>query len=134
MGLQLAVSGDGAPKLSVGRLLRPRDLFLDHWHDVLLHVRVAPGIGDTSSDPGFVEGWLDGRPFAHDLYGVVDGKGSAEQEGTLRLCRNRRVTYFKYGIYRDRQAERWIVGFDRFRRGATRRIRRDRTALKITLY
>ena len=120
MGLQLAVSGDGAPKLTVGRLLRPRDQFLDHWHDVLLHAKVAPGGGNTSSDPGFVEGWLDGQPFAPGLYGVVDGKGTVNRKEPFGYAGLVGCTYFKYGIYRDRQAERWIVAFDRFRRGATR--------------
>lgn len=120
MGLQLAVSGDGAPKLTVGRLLHPRDLFLDHWHDVLLHMKVAPQVGSAPSDPGFVEGWLDGEPFSHDLYGVLDSEGTANKKEPFGYAGLVGCTYFKYGIYRDRQAERWIVAFDRFRRGATR--------------
>ena len=120
MGLQLAVSGDGAPKLSVGRLLRPRDQFLDHWHDVLLHMKVAPGGANTARDPGFVEGWLDGQPFSPDLYGVLDGQGTVNRSEPFGYAGLVGCTYFKYGIYRDRQAERWAVAFDRFRRGATR--------------
>lgn len=120
MGLQLAVSGDGAPKLSVGRLTRPRDLFLDHWHDVLLHAKVVPPAGSTPGEPGFVEGWLDGQRFSPDLYGVLDGKGTVNKKQPFGYAGLVGCTYFKYGIYRDRQAERWIVAFDRFRRGATR--------------
>jgi len=120
MGLQLAVSGDGAPKLTVGRLLHPRDQFLDHWHDVLLHVRIVPQPGSASGDPGFVEGWLDGQRFSPDLYGVLDGKGTVNKKQPFGYAGLVGCTYFKYGIYRDRQAERWIVAFDRFRRGATR--------------
>jgi hypothetical protein len=120
MGLQLAVSGDGAPKLSVGRIMRQRDLFLDHWHDVVLHAMIAPSAGKTPSDPSFVEGWLDGQPFARGLYGVLDGKGTADKREPFGYAGLVGCTYFKYGIYRDRQAERWIIGFDRFRRGATR--------------
>lgn len=120
MGLQLAVSGDGAPKLTVGRIMRPHEQFLDHWHDVLLHVKVAPRHGTTQSDPGFVEGWLDGQRFAHGLYGVLDSKGTVDKREPFAYAGLVGCTYFKYGIYRDRQAERWIVAFDRFRRGATR--------------
>lgn len=120
MGLQLAVSGDGAPKLSVGRLMRQHDLFLDRWHDVLLHVKVAPRVGKAPGDPGFVEGWMDGQPFAQGLYGVLDGKGTVDKREPFGYAGLVGCTYFKYGIYRDRQAERWIVAFDRFRRGATR--------------
>lgn len=120
MGLQLAVSGDGAPKLSVGRIMRPHDQFLDHWHDVLLHVKLAPRGGKVLSDPGFVEGWLDNQPFAYGLYGVLDSKGTVDKRERFGYAGLVGCTYFKYGIYRDRQAERWLIAFDRFRRGATR--------------
>lgn len=120
MGLQLAVSGDGAPKLTVGRIMQPHELFLDHWHDVLLHVKIAPRRGNTQGDPGFVEGWLDGQPFAQGLYGVLDSKGTVDKREPFGYAGLVGCTYFKYGIYRDRQAERWIVAFDRFRRGAAR--------------
>jgi hypothetical protein len=100
--------------------MRQHDLFLDHWHDVLLHVKVAPRVGKALGDPGFVEGWMDGQPFAQGLYGVLDGKGTVDKREPFGYAGLVGCTYFKYGIYRDRQAERWIVAFDRFRRGATR--------------
>jgi hypothetical protein len=119
MGLQLAVSGDRARKVSVGQLMRHRGLFLDRWHEVVLHVKVAPA-GGTRTDPGFVEGWLDGQPFANGIYGVADGQGMADPTEPFGYTGLVGCTYFKYGIYRDRQAEPWTIAFDRFRRGASR--------------
>jgi hypothetical protein len=119
MGLQLAVSGDHVRKVSVGQLMRHRDPFLDRWHEVLLHVKVMPG-GKRTDNAGFVEGWLDGQPFADGLYGVLDGKDTVDVAEPFGYAGLVGCTYFKYGIYRDRQAEPWSIGFDRFRRGATR--------------
>jgi Polysaccharide lyase len=119
MGLQLAVSGDRARKISVGQLMRHRDGFLDRWHEVLLHVKVMPP-GERPNEVGFVEGWLDGQPFANGLYGVLDGKGGADPMEPFGYAGLVGCTYFKYGIYRDRQAEPWTIAFDRFRRGASR--------------
>jgi hypothetical protein len=120
MGLQLAVSGDQARKISVGQLMRHREPFLDRWHEVLLHVKVMPQRPGQSGDAGFVEGWLDGQPFADGLYGVKDGKGSADLAEPFGYAGLVGCTYFKYGIYRDRQDGPWSIAFDRFRRGATR--------------
>jgi hypothetical protein len=120
MGLQLAVSGDRVRKVSVGQLTRHRDQFLDRWHSVVLHVKVAPLGGRRAGDPGFVEGWLDGQPFGSGLYGVRDGKGMIDPAEPFGYAGLVGCTYFKYGIYRDRQAEPWTVAFDRFRRGMTR--------------
>jgi hypothetical protein len=119
MGLQLAVAGDHSRKVSVGQLMQPRDQFLDRWHDVLLHVQVMPA-GDRAGKPGYVEGWLDGKPFATGLYGVVDDKGMIDPSERFGYAGLVGCTYFKYGIYRDSQAEPWTIAFDRFRRGATR--------------
>ncbi|HET6157118.1 MAG TPA: heparin lyase I family protein [Dongiaceae bacterium] len=119
MGLQLAVSGDNVRKVAVGQLMRHRRPFLDRWHEVLLHVKVMPRSG-RSEDLGFVEGWLDGQPFANGLYGILDGKGTVDTEEPFGYAGLVGCTYFKYGIYRDRQAEPWSIAFDRFRRGATR--------------
>lgn len=119
MGLQLAVSGDRARKISVGQLMRHRSSFLDRWHDVLLHVKVMPQ-GKPSADPGLVEGWLDGQPFADGRYGVLDGKGTVDEAEPFGYAGLVGCTYFKQGIYRDRQDEPWSIAFDRFRRGATR--------------
>ena len=120
MGLQLAVSGDQARKISVGQLMRHREPFLDRWHEVLLHVKVVPQRPGQSGDAGFVEGWLDGQPFADGLYGVKDGKGSVDLAEPFGYAGLVGCTYFKYGIYRDRQDAPWSIAFDRFRRGATR--------------
>ena len=120
MGLQLAVSGDQARKISIGQLMRHREPFLDRWHEVLLHVKVVPQRPGQSGDAGFVEGWLDGQPFADGLYGVKDGKGSADLAEPFGYAGLVGCTYFKYGIYRDRQDAPWSIAFDRFRRGATR--------------
>jgi hypothetical protein len=120
MGLQLAVSGDQVRKVSVGQLMRHRDAFLDRWHEVLLHAKVTPQEEARPGDAGFVEGWLDGQPFASGLYGVVDGKGTVDRAELFGYAGLVGCTYFKYGIYRDRQAVPWTIGFDRFRRGATR--------------
>jgi len=119
MGLQLAVAGDHVRKIPVGQLMRHRDSFLDRWHEVLLHAKVMPQ-DERPDDAGFVEGWLDGQPFADGLYGVLDGKGTADPAEPFGYAGLVGCTYFKYGIYRDRQAEPWTIGFDRFRRGATR--------------
>ena len=121
IGLQLAVSSDDVRKISVGQLMRHRGPFLDRWHDVLLHVKVVPrGAELQPADVGFVEGWLDGQPFVKGRYGMVDETGApdvAEPFGYTGLVG---CTYFKYGIYRDSQSDPWTIGFDRFRRGATR--------------
>lgn len=119
MGLQLAVSGDKARKVSVGQLMHDRDAFLDRWHEVLLHAKVMPQ-GNRPDEPSFVEGWLDGRPFANGRYGVLDGKGIVDETEPFGYAGLVGCTYFKYGIYRDSQAEPWSIAFDRFRRGATR--------------
>jgi len=119
MGLQLAVSGDKARKVSVGQLMRRRDGFLDRWHEVLLHVKVMPQ-GNRPNEPSFVEGWLDGRPFSNGRYGVLDGSGVVDETEQFGYAGLVGCTYFKYGIYRDSQAEPWTIAFDRFRRGATR--------------
>ncbi len=119
MGLQLAVSGDAARKISVGQLMRHRDQFLDRWHEVVLHANVMP---QTQPDNvGFVEGWLDGQPFANGVYGMLDGKGTVDRAEPFGYAGLVGCTYFKYGIYRDRQAEPWSIAFDRFRRGASRK-------------
>jgi hypothetical protein len=120
MGLQLAVSGDQARKISIGQLMRHRDRFVDRWHEVLLHVKVTPRARAGSEDAGYVEGWLDGQPFANGLYGVLDGKGTVDPAEPFGFAGLVGCTYFKYGIYRDRQDEPWSIAFDRFRRGATR--------------
>jgi Polysaccharide lyase len=119
MGLQLAVSGDVVRKVSVGQLMRHRDAFVDRWHEVLLHVKLMPN-GKRANEVGFVEGWLDGQPFANGLYGVLDGKGTVDPMEPFGYVGLVGCTYFKYGIYRDRQAEPWTIAFDRFRRGASR--------------
>jgi polysaccharide lyase-like protein len=121
MGLQLAVSGDQARKISVGQLMRHRTPFLDRWHEVLLHVKVLPQVSGQSDDPGFIEGWLDGQPFADGLYGIKDGSGHVDLAEPFGYAGLVGCTYFKYGIYRDRQDEPWSIAFDHFRRGATRR-------------
>ncbi|WP_162917602.1 heparin lyase I family protein [Dongia deserti] len=121
MGLQLAVSGDQARKISVGQLMRHRDPFLDRWHEVLLHVKVMPQGRASPGDSGFVEGWLDGQPFADGLYGVEDDSGIVDRAEPFGYSGLVGCTYFKYGIYRDRQDEPWSIAFDRFRRGATRK-------------
>ena len=121
MGLQLAVAGDQARKVSVGQLMRHRDLFLDRWHEVLLHAKVMPPEGNRPGNSGFVEGWLDGQPFANGLYGVMDGKGTADPSEPFGYAGLVGCTYFKYGIYRDRQPEPWSIAFDGFRRGASRK-------------
>jgi len=120
MGLQLAVAGDRVRKVAVGQVMRHRELFLDHWHEVVLHARVMPENPKRPSDGGFVEGWLDGQPFANGLYGVLEGKGAVDAGEPFGYAGLVGCTYFKYGIYRDRQAEPWTIAFDRFRRGATR--------------
>jgi len=120
MGLQLAVAGDRVRKVSVGQLMRHRDLFLDRWHQVVLHVKVIPQQAGRPDDAGFVEGWLDGQAFANGLYGILDGKGTLDRSEPFGYAGLVGCTYFKYGIYRDRQAEPWSIAFDRFRRGATR--------------
>lgn len=121
IGVQLAVSSDDVRKISVGQLMRHRGPFLDRWHDVLLHVKVVPRRAEPPpTDVGFVEGWLDGQPFVKGRYGMVDETGApdvAEPFGYTGLVG---CTYFKYGIYRDSQSAPWTIGFDRFRRGATR--------------
>jgi hypothetical protein len=119
MGLQLAVSGDAARKISVGQLMRHRDQFLDRWHEVVLHAKVMPQTRPDNA--GFVEGWLDGQPFASGLYGMLDGKGTVDRAEPFGYAGLVGCTYFKYGIYRDRQAEPWSIAFDRFRRGASRK-------------
>jgi hypothetical protein len=121
IGVQLAVSSDDVRKISVGQLMRHRGPFLDRWHDVLLHVKVAPrGAGLPTDDVGFVEGWLDGRPFIKGRYGMVDETGAPDVAEPFGYSGLVGCTYFKYGIYRDSQSEPWTIGFDRFRRGATR--------------
>jgi hypothetical protein len=119
MGLQLAVAGDNSRKTSVGQLMQPRDRFLDRWHDVLLHAKVMP-TGNVVGSSGYVEGWLDGKPFTTDLYGVMDDKGTLDPSEPFGYAGLVGCTYFKYGIYRDSQAEPWTIAFDRFRRGMTR--------------
>jgi hypothetical protein len=119
MGLQLAVSGDHVRKVAVGQLMRHRNPFLDRWHEVVLHVKVMLP-SERPDDVGFVEGWLDGQPFANGLYGVLDGKGTVDTAEPFGYAGLVGCTYFKYGIYRDRQAEPWSIAFDHFRRGATR--------------
>jgi hypothetical protein len=121
MGLQLAVSGDEARKISVGQLMRHRDRFLDRWHDVLLHVKVMPQASAQPNEAGFVEGWLDGQPFSDGLYGVKDGSGTVDRAEPFGYRGLVGCTYFKYGIYRDRQDGPWSIAFDGFRRGATRK-------------
>ena len=49
---------------------------------------------------------------------ITEGHDETEPFGYAGLVG---CTYFKYGIYRDSQAEPWTIAFDRFRRGATRR-------------
>jgi hypothetical protein len=121
IGVQLAVSSDDVRKISVGQLMRHRGPFLDRWHDVLLHVKVVPrGAGFPANDVGFVEGWLDGQPFIKGLYGMVDETGAPDMAEPFGYAGLIGCTYFKYGIYRDSQPEPWTIGFDRFRRGATR--------------
>jgi hypothetical protein len=120
MGLQLAVAGDRVRKVSVGQVMRHRDLFLDRWHEVVLHAKIMPEDPKRPDDFGFVEGWLDGQPFANGLYGVLDGNGAVDTGEPFGYTGLVGCTYFKYGIYRDRQAEPWSIAFDRFRRGATR--------------
>ncbi len=125
MGLQLAVSSENVRKISVGQLMRHRDLFLDRWHDVLLHVKVVPRAecacaGAQPTDVGFVEGWLDGQPFTGGRYGMVDETGAPDVAEPFGYASLSGCTYFKYGIYRDRQEEPWTIAFDRFRRGMTR--------------
>ena len=120
MGLQLVVAGDQARKVTVGQLMRHRDLFLDRWHDVVLHAKVMPPEGDRPRNSGFVEGWLDDQPFANGLYGVVDGKGMADPTEPFGYAGLVGCTYFKYGIYRDRQPDPWSIAFDSFRRGESR--------------
>ena len=120
MGLQLAVAGDRARKVSVGQLMQHRDPFLDRWHEVVLHAKVMPQENEAAGNPGFVEGWLDGRPFSNGLYGVLDGMGAVDRTEPFGYAGLVGCTYFKYGIYRDRQADPWSIAFDHFRRGATR--------------
>lgn len=119
MGLQLAVAGDNARKVPVGQLMQPRDRFLDRWHDVLLHAKVMPA-GSVVGNSGYVEGWLDGKPFTTGLYGVMDDKGTFDPAEPFGYAGLVGCTYFKYGIYRDSQSEPWTIAFDHFRRGATR--------------
>jgi hypothetical protein len=119
IGLQLAVAGDNSRKVSVGQLMEPRDQFLDRWHEVLLHTKVMPA-GNVAGSAGYVEGWLDGKPFATGLYGVTDDKGTFDPSEPFGYAGLVGCTYFKYGIYRDSQAEPWTIAFDRFRRGTTR--------------
>lgn len=121
MGLQLAVSGDRARKISVGQLMRHRAPFLGRWHEVLLHMRVAPQRPGQSEDAGFIEGWLDGQPFADGVYGIRDGSGRVDQAEPFGYAGLVGCTYFKYGIYRDRLDVPWSIAFDHFRRGATRK-------------
>ncbi|HEV8390314.1 MAG TPA: heparin lyase I family protein [Dongiaceae bacterium] len=121
MGLQLAVAGDYAPKVSVGQLMYDRDGFLARWHQVVLHAKVTPREERHPDNAGFVEGWLDGQPFASDLYGMMDGKGTADPAEPFGYAGLVGCTYFKYGIYRDSRAEPWSLVFDHFRRGATRK-------------
>lgn len=118
MGLQLTVAGDAMRKAAVGQLMHDRDGFLGRWHELVLHVKLVPVA--QQGEAGFVEGWLDGWPFANGRYGVVDGEGTADPAEPFGYAGLVGCTYFKYGIYRDRQAEPWTIGFDRFRRGATR--------------
>lgn len=118
MGLQLAVSGDAMRKAAVGQLMHDRDGFLGRWHELLLHVKLVPVA--QPGQAGFVEGWLDGQPFTNGRYGVVDGEGTADPAEPFGYAGLVGCTYFKYGIYRDRLAEPWSIGFDRFRRGASR--------------
>lgn len=124
MGLQLAVSSERVRKIVVGQLMRHRAPFLDRWHDVVLHVKLVP-LPDCdcerpdSKDVGFLEGWMDGQPFLSGRYGMHDD-GTADPAEPFGYSGLTGCTYFKYGIYRDRQAEPWTIAFDRFRRGATR--------------
>jgi len=121
IGVQLAVSSDDVRKISVGQLMRHRGPFLDRWHDVLLHVKVVPhGVEPPPADVGFVEGWLDGQPFIKGRYGMVDETGAPDVAEPFGYAGLVGCTYFKYGIYRDSQAEPWTLAFDSFRRGATR--------------
>lgn len=121
MGLQLAVSSDDVRKIAVGQLMRHRGPFLDRWHDVLLHVKVVPhGIEPPPSAVGFLEGWLDGQPFAKGRYGMIDETGQPDEAEPFGYSGLVGCTYFKYGIYRDSQAEPWTIAFDGFRRGTTR--------------
>lgn len=121
MGLQLAVSSDDVRKIAVGQLMRHRGQFLDRWHDVLLHVKVVPqGVEPQPKTVGFVEGWLDGQPFAKGRYGMVDETGQPDEAEPFGYAGLVGCTYFKYGIYRDSQAEPWTIAFDGFRRGTTR--------------
>jgi hypothetical protein len=119
MGLQLAVAGDNSRKIPVGQLMQPRDQFLDRWHEVQLHANVMP-TGKAVGNFGYVEGWLDGKPFTTDVYGVMDDRGTLDPSEPFGYAGLVGCTYFKYGIYRDSQAEPWTIAFDRFRRGATR--------------
>jgi Polysaccharide lyase len=121
IGLQLAVSSDDVRKISVGQLMRHRDQFLDRWHDVLLHVKIVPrGENLQPTDVGFVEGWLDRQPFVKGRYGMVDETGQPDAAEPFGYAGLVGCTYFKYGIYRDRQSEPWTIAFDSFRRGTTR--------------
>jgi hypothetical protein len=121
IGLQLAVSSDDVRKIVVGQLMRHRGAFLGRWHDVLLHVKIVPrDAALPPSEVGFVQGWLDGQPFANGRYGMVDQTGAPDPAEPLGYARLLGCTYFKYGIYRDRQAQPWTIAFDGFRRGATR--------------
>ena len=119
MGLQLTVAGDNSRKISVGQLMQSRDQFLDRWHEVLLHAKVMP-TGNVVGNFGYVEGWLDRKPFTADLYGVMDDKGILDPSEPFGYAGLVGCIYFKYGIYRDSQAEPWTIAFDRFRRGMTR--------------
>lgn len=119
MGLQLAVATDDVRKIPVGQLMRHRDTFLDNWHDVVLHLKVVPR-GSQSEHISFVEGWLDDQAFNPGHYGMLEGgelPDAAEPFGYSNLFG---CTYFKFGIYRDRQEQPWSIAFDRFRRGASR--------------
>lgn len=74
---------------------------LGRWHDMIYHVRFAPG------DDGIVEVWMNGKQ-------VVNERGPV----TLREGADR--VYNKFGLYRDRWPVPMTIYFDNYAMGGAR--------------
>jgi hypothetical protein len=109
VAIQLAVSSVKVIKIPVGHVLMRNEEFFGKWHQLILHMNLIAQEEEAKPKGGFVEGWVDGRPFA-GIYGKV--KGEPFGYPTFIGC-----NYFKFGIYGDNYKVPWNVVVDRFRRG-----------------
>ncbi|MFO1056062.1 MAG: heparin lyase I family protein [Dongiaceae bacterium] len=120
-GVLMAASSVNVGKIPFGLIMQESDIFFGNWHSLLLHVYVDPRVEGNESPAirGYLDGSLDGEPFAPTPYGLgSDGKPNPYDPfgyPTLTGC-----TYLKFGIYGDPDKEPWTVIVDRFRRGATK--------------